>query len=292
MKRALLLSAAGLLLGAAAKPAASGLRDDLGRLSRGLAEPASRAEEDADPDEVSREELEALRGFRAGTAYDARLEPSLGKLEQLFRELPRKPYARGLAADLALALAGEVGDAAQSRESDADALARLERGLALPAAVADDSGAGDLSFFPVDVPLPEYKKLSRVKVFLMKHRTDKPANLRVTTPDELVGGRRDVESGVEVVGVVTHTHRFLGDGDFTFDFGNGLHMEIPPESRSVLTPKVGDRVRVRGWSYYDLFHKAEREFDPDDPVVGARRITLWEIHPVQSVVVLSEARAR
>ena len=58
-----------------------------------------------------------------------------------------------------------------------------------------------------------------------------------------------------------------------------LHPKIPK-------PKTGDKIRVRGWTYYDVFHKFEMEYDPADPVIGLTRATLWEIHPVQDVTIL------
>ena len=69
-----------------------------------------------------------------------------------------------------------------------------------------------------------------------------------------------------------------------------LHLEITPEWRllhkGMPLPKVGQKVRLKGWTYFDSFHGNELEYDPKDPVVGAERVTVWEVHPVQDVEVL------
>jgi hypothetical protein len=67
-------------------------------------------------------------------------------------------------------------------------------------------------------------------------------------------------------------------------------MEITPEWRLLhkgfIEPKVGQKIRVKGWTYYDYFHKSELEYDPADPVVGIKRVVVWEIHPVQSIEII------
>jgi hypothetical protein len=212
----------------------------------------------------------------------------LDKLDAMYAELPNKTWAKDYAADLAEIVAVTPSWAADEGGTTQEMTSRLDAALALPDAAPEEPGFSWI--FPEDVPLAEFRKIDPIRVFLMKHRIRRPKKSVKTTPEALVGGTMHVETGAEVEGVVTWTttdHEF--DRDYCFNIGD-LHLEITPEW--MLThphfpkPKLGQRVRAKGWTYYDYFHKAEHEYDPKDPVLGAERATLWEIHPVQELTVL------
>ncbi len=135
--------------------------------------------------------------------------------------------------------------------------------------------------WPEDIPLARFKRLDEAEIFLLKHRLRLPAKIEGATPEDIVAGKLNVEVGVEVEGTVTRVYRAF-DRDYTFDFGD-LHLEITPEWRKLHPrmplPKLGQRVRVRGWTYYDVFHKAEDAEGRDH----WHRKTLWEVHPVLDV---------
>lgn len=209
------------------------------------------------------------------------------RLEKLCRELPGKTYAGQYPRGLIKALATELREAAGLDE--AAALAQLKKNLVLPDQLAGEEDAfSALALFPTDLTLAQFKKLGAIRIFLVKHRIKRPKTHAATTARDIVAGRHRVQIGVEVQGTVTQ-HSGAIDGDYTFNIGD-LHIEMTPEWRllhpKIPRPKKGDKIRVRGWTYFDSFHKAEMEYDPADPVIGIARATLWEIHPVQDVEVL------
>lgn len=220
----------------------------------------------------------AIAALRAQASFSADAVSALDRLDGLYASLPSrtwaKPYGEDLAAVIALTpswVADQGGTAAQMR-------ARLEKSLDLP------DPNRDFSLFPKDVPLARFKKLCPIVVFLMKHRMRRPPFVVQTTPADLIAGKQHVQIGVQVEGVVTSSESGGIDGDYCFDLGN-LHLEITPEWRLTHKhfpkPVKGQRVRVTGWSYFDIFHPAEHDYDP-----RGLRYTDWEVHPVQQVEVL------
>lgn len=228
-----------------------------------------------------------------GRIYDGAEQPpdpdkALARLETMCRDLPAKGYAAQYSGSLLRAIATELREAAEGRDEDA-ILALLRENLILPNQDAGEEDAfSSLALFPVDLPLAKFKKLGPIRIFLVKHRLRRPKSHARTTEKDIVAGKHNVQVGVEIEGLVNRaTGEF--DLDYTFNIGD-LHIEMTPEWRlahpSVPKPKKGQRIRVRGWTYYDYFHKAEHEYDPQDPVMGLTRKTLWEIHPVQDVEIL------
>lgn len=230
-----------------------------------------------------------LKALRAHGSIDPRLTPVLDQLESLYRRLPEAAYAQDYAGSLVKAINEELRWVAESSSGVDEMLRTLGDDLSLPASIAGDGDVDDLAFFPEDLPLAKFKKLGPIKIFLMKHRLKRPKSYAVTTPRDLIAGKHHVQVGVDIMATVTGAHLFPVDRDYTFDFGD-LHLEITPEWRllhkGMPLPKVGQKVRIKGWSYFDSFHGSELEYDPQDPVVGAERVTVWEVHPVQDVEIL------
>ena len=104
----------------------------------------------------------------------------------------------------------------------------------------------------------------------------------------MIGNKRNVQIGIEMEGVVTGTSGAF-DRDYCFNIGD-LHFEITPEwrllHRKMPLPKAGQKIRLKGWSYFDYFHGSELEYDASDPILGSNRATVWEIHPVQDIEIL------
>lgn len=209
------------------------------------------------------------------------------RLEKLCRELPSKTYAEQYPRSLIKSIATELREASELDE--AAALAVLKQNLVLPDQKPGDEDAFEAqALFPVDVTLERFLKLGPIRIFLVKHRIKRPKSHVKTTAKDIVDKKHNVQIGVEIEGTVLRQNSYI-DGDYTFDIGD-LHIEMTPEWRiahpKIHKPKKGDKVRVRGWTYYDSFHKAEQEYDPDDEVLGINRVTLWEIHPVQDIELL------
>lgn len=233
--------------------------------------------------------LARLAGLRARGNLDPMLRPVLDRLETLYRELAGKDYAKDFAGSLVKAVDEELRSAADSGADAAGMVAALERGLELPAAIPGDGDVEDQAFFPTDLTVDQFLKLGPIKIFLAKHRLKRPSSTARAAAADLIAGKHHVQVGVEVEGTVTWARKFPIDQDYCFNIGE-LHMEITPEWRlthpGFVTPKVGQKVRVKGWTYYDYFHKSELEYDPADPVLGTLRKVVWEIHPVQDVKVI------
>ena len=239
--------------------------------------------------EYSEGGLERLSDLRRKGNIDPKLEPALEALEDLFRDLPSKDYAEEYGRSLVKSVAHELRWIAEEAVDEAQVLSLLNEELDLPVEVPTEGGQVDaLKFFPVDVPLDKFKKLGPIKVFLMKHRIKRPKSHAVATAADIIAGKHNVQVGVEVEGTVTW-HGGAIDQDYTFNFGD-LHIEMTPEWRimhpKTYKPKTGDKVRIKGWTYFDIFHKAEMEYDPEDPIIGLGRKTQWEVHPVQSVKII------
>jgi hypothetical protein len=247
-------------------------------------------EESAKPlKEYSSGGLSRLAALRARGEIDPKLAPVLDELEGLYRGLAGNAYAKDYAGSLVKAINDELRWVANSPTSLDEKLRTLKEDLVLPSAIAGDGDVDDLAFFPENLPLAKFLKLGPVKIFLMKHRMKRPKTYAVTTPQALIAGKHNVQVGVELEGTVTGAHFFPWDRDYTFDIGD-LHLEITPEWRlahkGMVEPKIGQKVRLKGWTYFDYFHGSELEYDPEDPVVGIKRVTVWEVHPVQDIEVL------
>ncbi len=233
--------------------------------------------------------LARLKGLRAHGSIDSRLLPILGQLEDLYRDLAKKEYAKDFAGSLVKAINEELRVVSETGADAAEMIEILKRDLVLPDKIPQDGDVEDLAFFPEDLPVAKFLKLGPIKIFLMKHRLKRPRSITRTTPADIIGGKHNVQIGAEVEGTVTWAEKFVGDQDYCFNFGE-LHMEITPEWRlkhpGFIEPKVGQKIRVKGWTYYDYFHKSELEYDPADPVLGVLRSIVWEIHPVQDIEII------
>lgn len=207
------------------------------------------------------------------------------RLERICRELPNKTYAAEYPRSLIKAIATELREAAEGGRSEAEILAVLKDHLVLPDLPPGEEDAfQSLALFPIDVPEARFRKLGAIRIFLVKHRIKRPKSHVRTDWKRIADGKHNAQIGVEIEGRVLR-HGVKIDGDYTFDIGD-LHIEMTPEWRllhpKTPKPRKGDRIRVRGWTYVDVFHKAEMEYDPKDPVLGVNRVTQWEIHPLMS----------
>ncbi|MEK7747114.1 MAG: hypothetical protein AAB576_10635 [Elusimicrobiota bacterium] len=237
----------------------------------------------------SRGGLNRLQNLRERGSIDPQLSPALESLHALYRDLPKKEYAKEYSGSLARSITHELRWIAETAKTKDELLSTLREHLVLPEEMPEDAeGVSALAFFPVDLPLAKFKKLGPIRIFLMKHRIARPKAHAKTTWEDIKAGKHNVQIGVEIEGVVTRSY-FVADLDTCFDIGD-IHIEMTPEwrlrHRGIHIPKPGERIRVRGWSYYDVFHKFEPEYDPDDKAMGRRRKTVWEIHPVQDVELL------
>ncbi len=211
---------------------------------------------------------------------DARLDPVLDALERFYDTLERRPYVDYWTPDLLRAVTGELRRRSARAKNAASFAEELTRALDVPIDAE--------SVLPENLTVAEFKKLGMIRVFLAKHRVRRPSVHVPTTPADLARGRRNVQIGVVVEGVVTAAHGVSIDRDVTFNLGD-VHLEITPEWRHVLdrgipSPQKGDRVRVRGWTYYDAFHESG---EPQ-----SARENVWEIHPVLDLEILPPAGKR
>ncbi len=241
--------------------------------------------------EYSKGGLSRLDYLRQEGEIAPRLAPVLRRLEGIYRDLPKRRYAADYATGLLRAVSDELRWAASEARSEQELLGLLEEDLAIPERIpteAEPRDAEALAFFPEDIPLEEFKGLGVIKAFLMKHRLGRPKSHARTTAEDIVAGRHNVQVGVELEGRVTGFFK-AKDQDYTFDIG-ALHIELTPEWRllhpGIPEPKTGDRIRIRGWTYWDKFHELELEYNPEDPVLGIQRLSLWEVHPVQDIEIL------
>ncbi len=242
----------------------------------------------------SRRGLARLRDIRAKGNVDPLLKPALKRLEDLYRGLPNKAYAETYAQSLVRHINETLRWASEKGTTDKEMLALLDEVLALPDDVpTETNGIAALGFFPVDIPFEEFMRLDPIRAFLVKHRLSRPSGgYQRTTPEDIVGNKHNVQIGVEVEGVVSRVDDCWFDLDVCFSIAGDLdlHVELPPSwrllHRGIPLPKLGQRVRVRGWSYLDVFHKLELEYDPDHPFLGKGRKHLWEIHPINDIEIL------
>jgi hypothetical protein len=243
-------------------------RGDMEEIKEGLRRLSKDLEDGSDP---SAQVLEV----RAGRAMPAALAPVLDRLARLYRDISRKTYTQPYREGLKRAVARHLRWAADRARDKRQLIQSLLEQLSLPDRI-DAAG-----FLKEGVSVEEFIAQGPIKVFLAKHRLARPASYVRTTAEDIVAGRHPVQIGVEVEGTVVVHEFYPFDGDYTFDFG-GLHMEITLEWRlshpRMHRPVTGDRVRVRGWTYYDYFHDNE-----------AGRDTVWEIHPVMDVELLPAA---
>lgn len=227
--------------------------------------------------------LEGLRG--RGDIHD-KLGPALELLEEIYEALPEREYAEQYAGGLVKAIAHELRWIAQEAKNQTELLETLKAHLILPEqAPGEEDAFSSLALFPVDLPVDKFERLGPIRIFLVKHRIKRPRSHARTSAEAIAAGRHNVQVGVLVEGEVVRQDRAV-DQDYTFDIGT-LHIELTPEWRilhpGIHRPTVGERICVKGWTYFDIFHKNEWEYDPEDPVLGVNRVHVWEIHPVQEI---------
>lgn len=232
--------------------------------------------------------LEELR--RRGNIHD-KLSPAVTKLEELYKGLPSMEYAAEYARGLVKSISHELRWIADEAQDEAELLKLLDENLVISReALVDGKQPSPEAWFPVDVTLEKFKRLGPIRVFLVKHRMKRPKSHAATDAAAILAGKHNVQIGVELTGKVTGQDYAI-DQDYTFDFG-ALHIELTPEWRilhpKIPKPKVGDKVRIKGWTYFDIFHKAEEEYDPGHPTLGLSRLSQWEVHPVQEIEILPQ----
>ncbi len=264
------------------------LRAELLRCSRALDASARGLVPAASPAAAAKSALSVLAEERVRSGAAKSDEP-FASAERLYAELARRSDYKEFAPDLSVAVAEELREAAEEAPDEASLRARLQERLRFP---PPDTGPETAkSFFPEDLPLPEFRKLGPIRIFLAKHRWRRPRVYRPLPAADILAGRENVQIGAQVEGVVTNVEGTTFDRDWCFDIGE-LHMEITPEwrlfHRRIPKPRVGDRVRVRGWTYYDIFHEGERYFEWPKPRQGpeADAKNMWELHPVEDVELL------
>lgn len=235
---------------------------------------------------LSRGALARIAEMRRNGNVHPDLFPTLDRLEALYRSLPGRAYAEHYPRSLVKSIAHELRWIAETAKTKEELLSLLDEHLVLP-----DGEVDALGFLKENVPVGEFVRQGPIKVFIAKHRLKRPKSHAAAAAAEIVGGRHNVQVGVLLQGVVTHHTKFQIDGDYTFDFGS-LHIELTPEWRAthpdLPRPVTGDRICLRGWTYYDSFHKDEEEYDPEDPLLGIARATVWEVHPVLDIQTLKK----
>lgn len=248
---------------------------DLRRISEAL-----KPGDEEDLDKLAAQGREALAKLRAESLSSEGVS-ALDKLDEVYKELPKRTWAKDYALDFAAIIALTPGWVADEGGTVAEMHKRLEEAFPIPD-VQPDTQDPLLKIFPEDVPLEKFKHICPITIFLMKHRLRRPKTITKTTPEDLIADKLHVQIGAQVEGVVnwaTDGHEF--DRDYCFNIGD-LHLEITPEWQlthpGFIKPKVGDKVRVTGWTYWDYFHPAEHDLD-----AGDKRFTDWELHPVQSI---------
>lgn len=244
-----------------------------------------------DLDSYSKAGLLRLEELNRRGNIHGKLGPAMAKLEELYKGLPSMEYAREYARGLVKSISHELRWIADEAQDEAELLKLLEENLVISReALVDGKQPSPEAWFPVDVPLDKFKRLGPIRIFLVKHRMKRPKSHAATDAATILAAKHNVQIGVELTGKVTGQDYAI-DQDYTFDFG-ALHIELTPEWRilhpSIPKPKVGDKVRVKGWTYFDIFHKAEEEYDPEHPTLGLSRLSQWEIHPVQEIEILPQ----
>lgn len=160
----------------------------------------------------------------------------------------------------------------------------MRRGAAAGLLVLGALGLAQVLWAPRDCSVRDFCALSWLRRQLIKHRLDRPASYAKTAVADIEAGAFLVGAGVEVEGVVTGVFG-SPDGDYCFDLGN-VQVEINPEARllgRMKLPQVGQRVRVRGWTFYDISHDDEPVYDPEHPGTRKMRSSYWEVHPALEV---------
>jgi hypothetical protein len=256
------------------------LQDEAAEVARALREavPPEAGEdpgraEDARAREVAEALLRRVAELRGERGRSPQMRRVLTRVEELVRLYPERWYAREHPGGMTRAIARTLEENAREARSPAELERKTRRDLDLP---ADEAG------LPTNVPLEKFKKLGPIVIFILKHRTSEPEAYLATTPEDLMANKHNVEVGVSFQGRVTRVNRAV-DGDVTFDV-SVIHNEITPQflrspsRRAKLhMPRVGDLVEVKGWSYYDWFHRDEA---PEEQVITEGRPTVWEVHPV------------
>ncbi|MBI3553866.1 MAG: hypothetical protein HY077_15330 [Elusimicrobia bacterium] len=272
-----------------ARQEAERIKKDLRYMSEELDREILGDEDDKSLQDYSDGGLARIEALRSRGLIDPALAPTLDQLEELYGDLPQKTYAKEYAGDLVKSVNEELRWIADEPLTVDEKIAMLKDHLALPASIPGEGDVEDLAWFPVNVPLEKFKKIGPIRVFLMKHRLKRPKSYAKTTPEALISGKHNVQVGVEIEAKVDSASLFIWDQDYCFNIGN-LHLEITPEWRllhkNFPMPKAGQKIRLKGWTYFDYFHGNELEFDPADPVVGVNRVTVWEVHPVQDIEIL------
>lgn len=222
------------------------------------------------------------RDMKASGKFAKELDPVFDRLARMFENIPNRYYSAYSPRQALLSTAGQLRfDAAEAKDAP-DLLERLDQSLDFP---LEPEGPDQKGLLPTGMTLQQFLKKGPIRIFLMKHRLAVPKEYTPWTPQEIHEGKSLLGVGVVVRGTVTWSRTAI-DLDQTWDIPP-LHLEITPETRlfrGLKAPKPGDFVEIRGWTYYDSFHKAEEEHEQGE--LGRRRPSLWEIHPVTKVTIL------
>lgn len=245
---------------------------------------------------VMRLYVQTMRAIKLDKQTEQRLLPLASHLENLFLEFPNRSYSSQRPRSVGRALARQLERSA-AQVADAAALPQqLINDLYLP---GDDEfkkltepKIGDLP--PTDMTLDEFKKLTALYIFFLKHRMDTPRqhnkNYIEMPSQDLAEGKTLVASAVMIRGEISDWAKAV-DGDLVFNIGD-VHCEITPTWRKkhpVADVQNGDLVEIYGWTYYDIFHDDEGVSERE---LTKNRKTVWEIHPVHKIQILKKAKRR
>ncbi len=256
------------------------LRQSLTKLSSCLNGRLQAASQAIRPEQASGEEIGCVKAWRAQNHLPPDFESLATRLESAYRAIPSASRTPGEARGFMRAMAQELYWASQRAQTPRELSNQLRSDLVyVPGLFTTESLKSRI--LPEDIPLARFKRMNPILVFILKHRLARPPSYASTAATDVVAGKFNVGVGVELEGTVTAwpkpPHLFPFDGDYVFNFG-ALHLEITPEWRLLHPgfpePKAGQKIKVWGWTYYDLFHPAGPH---------QARSTDWEIHPVRKI---------
>ena len=232
-------------------------------------------------EEISRQLVQIILAFKNNPNGSPNVIPVLDHLVGVFGRFSNHFYCQEDPAAMIRVITREMLLTIDKVNDAKELPYRLKGAIVLP----EDSRLEDN--LPENIPLEQFKNLGAITIFLMKHRMSYPSSYVQTQSYDLAAGKYNVEVGVILRGKVRNIHLFSGDQDIVFDI-DMIHCEITPtwrkEHPEMVIPKEGDLVEIRGWSYYDIFHADESQEEGE--VETKKRQTVWEVHPVQQVVIL------
>ena len=234
--------------------------------------------------------VKKVQDMKASGKYAKELDPVFARLQVLYQALPNRYYTAYSPRQAMLATVRQLQFDAKEAATAEDLLARLDASLVFPLEIENPALK---SWLPQRMTLTQYLKKGPILIFIMKHRLSTPKEFIAMTEDEFMAKVKADEPvmgvGIVLRGTVTWEGMSI-DLDKTWNMQT-IHAEITPETwlfRGLKPPKAGDYVELRGWTYYDMFHRDEEEAE-GEAEYEAKRPTVCEIHPITKVTVLHTA---